>query len=369
MDLKASLETLPFELKEQIFEYIVSPGPSVNIIIRDTAALEEEDHFNILPRNPPHNFARRKCSPKHSTPLDSIACRRQCLNRNYKVPERQVFGQRTFGLSVIYQLSPIPANILCLSKSIQAVISSLWERLCRPIRDLLNQHITLQGKYNFRECGSYQIIWYTDFLAGKYSPEAEDLFKNRCRFIFDLDVTRSLYATWSTMPPEMRERVRSIVFARDMAPDTVVVTKAFPNLDTVGVMMGDHRQIPDWALWLLTHNRKREDGLRLELLETGHGLQVGESGKCVRLPILDPVTTGPEGAPRRYQIPGKGFGFQYQLDRMPQKDAHDRGRYVFNTFKKTEDCYYQGRKTAEEVVYVAELILLSKRWRSGMHTR
>ncbi|KAF3080642.1 hypothetical protein TWF569_011845 [Orbilia oligospora] len=361
MDLKASLETLPFELQEQIFEYIVLPGPKVNIIIRDTSALEEEDHFNILPKNPPHNFARRKCNPSHKGPLPSISRRRECFNKKYNLPVKQISGQRTFGLSVIYQLSPIPANLLCLSKSLQTVISSLWARLCRPIKEILNKHIILQGKSNVRPCGSYQIVWYNDFLEGDYTPEVEDLFRNRCRFIFDLDVSRSLHATWSTIWPVMRQRISNIVFSREMAPDPGAVIGAFPNLKAVGVMMGDNRQIPEWAFHLLTTRRKRneEDWIQLELLETGHDLQIEEHGRRMP-PIIDPITTGPEGAPVRYQIPKKGYGFKYQLYRMPRKETHDRGRYIFNTFHKTEDCYYQGRRTAEEVVYVVELVLLSR---------
>ncbi|KAK6510454.1 hypothetical protein TWF506_009561 [Arthrobotrys conoides] len=361
MEFKASLETLPFELKEQIFEYIVSPGPKVNIIIRDTSALEDEDHFNILPKNPPHNFARRKCNPSHKAPLPSISRRRECFNKNYNPPGKQVFGQRVFGLSVIYQLSPIPANLLCLSKSLQTVISSLWARLCRPIKEILNKHILLQGKSNIRSCGSYQIIWYSDFLEGEYTPEVEDLFRDKCRFIFDLDITRSLHATWSTMRPEMRERICNIVFSREMAPDPEAVLSVFPNLNAVGVMMGENRQIPDWAFHLLTNRRKRhaDDWIRLELLETGHDLQIEEHGRRIPL-VFDPITTGPEGAPIRYQVPNKGYGFKYELYRMPRKETHDRGRYIFNTFHKTEGCYYQGRRTAEEVVYVVELVLLSR---------
>ncbi|KAK6335201.1 hypothetical protein TWF718_010637 [Orbilia javanica] len=361
MALKASLETLPLELKEQIFEYIVSPGPKVNVIIRDTSALEEEDHFNILPKNPPHNFARRKCNPGHKAPLPSIARRRECFDQNYAPPRKQVFGQHTFGLSVIYQLSPIPTNLLCLSKSLQVVISSLWARLCRPIRELLNLHITLQGKTNVRQCGPYQTIWYTDFLSGYYSPEAEDLFRKKCRFIFDLDITRSLYATWATIPPEVRERMCNIVIPREMAPDPEAFMGTFPNLSTVGVMMGDSRQIPDWAFHIVTSRRKRAqtDWVRVELLETGHDLQVEEHGERLP-PVFDLITTRPEGPPRRYQIPKKGYGFQYELYRLPRKETHDRGRYVFNTFQRDRDCYYQGRRTAEEVVYVIELVLLSK---------
>ncbi|KAK6529309.1 hypothetical protein TWF281_008486 [Arthrobotrys megalospora] len=355
MDLKASIETLPFELKEQIFEYIVYPGPRVNIVIRDTSALEEEDHFNILPKNPPHPFARRKCNPRHKTPKASITRRRECHNPDYKIAEQRAFGQHTFGLSVIYQLSPIPANILCLSKSLQAVISSLWARLCRPIKEILNQHIVLKGKSNFRSCGSYNIIWFTDFLSGTYSPEAEDLFRNNCRYIFDLDATRSLHATWTTMPPEMKERIRSIVFSRDMAPDPDAVKDTFRNLETVGIMLGDNRQIPVWAFSFLPNTSSSKDGIRLELLETGYGLQVEEQGENIP-PAFDPVTTLVEGIPRRYQVPGRGYNFKYELHRMPRKEVHNRGRYVFNTFNQTEDRYYQGRKTAEEVVSVVKLV-------------
>ncbi|KAK6511818.1 hypothetical protein TWF481_000724 [Arthrobotrys musiformis] len=363
MDVKASLQTLPFEIKEQIFSYLLHPGPKVNIIIRDTAILEEEDHFNILPKNPPHNFARRKCNPPHKPLLSSISRRRECFDKSHReLAGKQVFGQRTFGLSVIYQLSPIPTNLLCLSKSLQVVISALWGRLCRPIKEILNKHIILQGKTNIRQCGSYQIIWFTDFLEGVYSPEAEDVFRNKCRFIFDLDVTRSLHATWSTMWYEMRGRVCNIAFPREMAPDPEAVSTSFPNLKTVGVMMGDNRQIPDWAFAILTNRRKRdaEDWIRLEMLETGHDLgDLVEDG--MRRPVVfDPVTTRPEGAPVRYQIPKKGYGFKYELYRMPRKELHDRGRYVFNTFRRDGECSYQGRKTAEEVVYVVELVLLSR---------
>lgn len=164
------------------------------------------------------------------------------------------------------------------------------------------------------------------------------------------------------MWPEIRERVCNIVFSQEMAPDPEAVTGAFPNLNTVGVMMGDNRQIPEWAFRLLTNRRKRdiEDWIRLELLETGHNLQVEGNGKRMP-PVFDPVTTGPEGAPIRYQIPKKGYGFKYELYRMPREETHDRGRYIFNSFHKDGDCYYQGRRTAEEAVYVVELLSKSLR--------
>ncbi|KAF3316530.1 hypothetical protein TWF173_001816 [Orbilia oligospora] len=335
-----SLETLPFELKEQIFEYIVSPGPKVNIIIRDTSALEEEDHFNILPKNPPHNFARRKCNPSHKGPLPSISRRRECFNKNYNLPVKQISGQSTFGLSVIYQLSPIPANLLCLSKSLQMVISSLWARLCRPIKETLNKHIILQGKSNVRPCGSYQIVWYNDFLEGDYTPEVEDLFQNRCRFIFDLDVSRSLHATWSTIWPVMRQRISNIVFSREMAPDPGAVIGAFPNLKAVGVMMGDNRQIPEWAFHLLTTRRKRnkEDWIQLELFETGHDLQIEEHGRRMP-PIIDPITTGPEGAPIRYQIPRKFKGLLLLPKELREEIfSHALQPTVLFNFRDTELC-------------------------------
>ncbi|KAF3128391.1 hypothetical protein TWF703_009627 [Orbilia oligospora] len=83
-----------------------------------------------------------------------------------------------------------------------------------------------------------------------------------------------------------------------MAPDPGAVIGAFPNLKAVGVMMGDNRQIPEWAFHLLTTRRKRneEDWIQLELLETGHDLQIEEHGRRMP-PIIDPITTGPEGAP------------------------------------------------------------------------
>ncbi|EPS42870.1 hypothetical protein H072_3119 [Dactylellina haptotyla CBS 200.50] len=351
-----SIETLPLEIQEQILEYILPSGPNVNIIIRDASTLEEENHFNVLPKNPPHPFARYVCSPKHKPALPAIRCRRECQNRKYKIVNKTGKGTYMYALSLIYQMSPIPINMLCVSKNIQRAVDSIWQRYRRHTKALLDSHIVLKERQNSRYCGSYEMIWFSDFVENP-SDEMLELCRTRCRFILDLDT--SVFATLSTMTTPIARNIRNIVVPSNMVLDTSWFGTLLGPIDSVGVIMGDQKEVPQWCLELF-------DGRyvdKVECLRSRRNLATAVN-KVVNIPsnVKDNrkerlVYTIPDTP--AVEVTPPDFTSQYSQYRLPvnrlsSSEVHDRGRYIFNAFRLGDDYYYQGRETVEEIVEFIE---------------
>ncbi|KAK6542083.1 hypothetical protein TWF694_007852 [Orbilia ellipsospora] len=352
MPPKSRIETLPLELQEHILGYLLHPGPQANIIIRNALVLEEENHFNILPKNPPHRFARRKCSPNHEQAFPNTARRRECRNAKYKVPV-QLDGRsltNTYGLSLIYQLSPIPQNILCVSKTFQRAVESVWNRYRRRVKNLLDSQIMLKGWDNSRTCGSYKMIWYTDFITDP-SQEMLDFVREKCRLV--IDVETSAYAILSTMNPAIVENIAHIAMPLGMVLDKDWFGREFGRLlnplKSVGLIAKDRGVVPFWCIELLedwkTHEVEFIQPMKRQ--QTQH-LVDGSEEDVVK--VEAPEILLPQSVVNR-------SAYKVQHHSLPSQEIHDRGRYVFNTFKKEDGCYYQGRHTFEDTVHVIKIEL------------
>ncbi|KAJ6259538.1 hypothetical protein Dda_5175 [Drechslerella dactyloides] len=341
---KASLETLPLELQEEIFAYVVG-APKVNIIIRDAVVLQEENHFNILPQNPPHKFAPHVCRPRHLPQLPAVARRRECYSAEHtdKAPQKGtddgcLFSLRprprapqygytgTFALSLIYQFSPIPSNVVCLSKNLHRAVASIWSILRRRLKKLLDSQIVVTDEQNYRYFGTYKIIWFTDFVE---NPSEEML--NLCResrFIFDLDNTHSFVATFRTIREPIARAIRSVV-----TPDEMVLYPWFATFlrgtETIGVVLNEGTVPPAWCLEALGEGEVE----RLEVIQSRWGRSSVE--------LKDPLPDTPRLS--RYK---------FKRQELTEEEVHDRGRYIYNSFRKTKTCYYQGRATLEDVVSI-----------------
>ncbi|KAF3917076.1 hypothetical protein ABW20_dc0101686 [Dactylellina cionopaga] len=338
MDFKASIETLPLELQEEIFEYVLHSGPKVNLIIRDAAVLQEENHFNVLPKNPPHPFARYVCSPRHCPVLPAIHRRRVCYNTDYEIPPKPTGSAavvHTFALSLVYQISPIPTNVTCLSKNLQRAVVNVWSRLRRNIKKLLDDQIVLKDRNNARWCGSYKMIWYTDFVE-KPSAEMLELVRTRCRLILDIDA--SFFAIMRTMREIIPNHVRHLVVPHDMVANRNLVKDLVLYVDCVGVFLKDRKEPPVWCLQLLA-DRSIQSVECIQpppqhLTDTGEVTTTGKSAG-IAVPKLS--------------VPGyTHWRFTGQV--METSDLHDRGRYISNSFYRGDGRYYQGRETLEDVV-------------------
>ncbi|KAF3910161.1 hypothetical protein ABW21_db0200178 [Orbilia brochopaga] len=382
--VKASLETLPLELQEEIFAYVVE-APKVNIIIRDAEILQEENHFNILPQNPPHKFAPHVCRPRHLPQLPAVTRRRECysaehinatapknLDDRYMLPPASVPWSSpsddrskhegviwypgdphtgTFALSLIYQFSPIPANVVCLSKSLHRAVASVWNLLRRRLKKLLDSQIVVTDQENYRYFGSYRIIWFTDFVEHP-SEEMLDLCR-QSRFIFDLDNTHSFVATFRTIREPIARAIRSVV-----TPDEMVLYPWFATFlrstETIGVVLNERAHPPAWCLEALGAGEVE----RLEVIQSRRR----KANVELKDPVPDATMPRPDTSPlskwwssRGFETPGCRLNrFKFKRQDLTAEEVHDRGRYIFNSFHKTNTCYYQGRATLEDVVSVFE---------------
>ncbi|KAK6344441.1 hypothetical protein TWF696_008078 [Orbilia brochopaga] len=341
---KASLETLPLELQEEIFAYVVQ-APKVNIIIRDAEVLQEENHFNILPQNPPHKFTPHVCRPRHLPQLPAVGRRRECYNAEHTAkssddgcldlltsrprpqPPQLQYGTYTgtFALSLIYQFSPIPANVVCLSKNLHRAVASIWSILRRRLKKLLDSQIVVTDELNYRYFGNYKIIWFTDFVENP-SEEMLDLCRES-RFIFDLDNTHSFVATFRTIREPIARAIRSVV-----TPDEMVLYPWFATFlrstETIGVVLNEGTNPPTWCLQALGEGEVE----RLEVIQS----RWGKTNVELKDPLPDPRINQ----------------YKFKRQELTEDEVHDRGRYIFNSFRKTKTCYYQGRATLEDVVSV-----------------
>ncbi|KAF3901408.1 hypothetical protein AA313_de0207721 [Arthrobotrys entomopaga] len=365
---KTRIETLPLELQEQILGYVLHPGPQADIIIRNALVLEEENHFNVLPKNPPHPFARHTCTPKHKRPFPSTVRRRECHNADYKVPVRLdgLSLTHTYGLSLTYQLSPIPQNVLCVSKSFQRAVESVWGTYRRCIKKLLDSQMVLKGKNNDRKCGSYTMIWYTDFIADP-SREMLDFVREKCRLVMDIET--SIYAVLSTMNTAIIENISNIAIPYGLVLDPDWFGRKFGRLlnplKSVGVIAKDGGEVPIWCIELLEDWKTRAiEFIQPIKIKKKHEVQDFADGSEVDR--VDPGIVIPDSVV-------KASLYMVQYHRLTSQEIHDRGRYVFNTFKQEDGCYFQGRQTFEDTVHIIKIelsalnadsgLLLSRSWR------
>lgn len=333
---------------------MVGIGPKISIIIRDAFVLQEENHFNVLPKNPPYQFAKYRCNPPHKQVASGVY---ECHNKEYKIPEdndrRHRSSIQRWTLSICYQLSPIPQNIVCLSKRLRPAVVDVWITLRRKLQKILNENIVIKGWKNYRSYGSYEMIWYSDFIE-RPSAEMLELSRN-ARYIFDVGPCHSVLAIVNTMRDSIPVNIRNITITQAHI-NSLEQCRQLSRVKRLSILLDNELTAPWGLLRRTSYFYPDVDELRLEELEfIEGGLKAGQTYKAQPSEYEDWLKEHAyesSNSSRYFRRFLESELMRYPSGHLDHEEAHDRGRYIRHRFCVRNGVYTCDQESVEGRVTV-----------------